>query len=191
MSERKIGAGSRWLAKKIFRAAGWKYGSLAGVELPKCVICVAPHTSNWDFIVGKIFYTSIGCNAHFLIKKEWFFFPVGLLLNYMGGVPVDRRKAALVTEQMVEEFNKRNIFQVAITPEGTRKPVKEWKKGFYHIAKVAEVPVLLIYMDYAKKEIGTLGVFHPTGDIIKDMKNIRSYYKNVSGRNPENFISVV
>ena len=80
------------ISKAILRMAGWKLGPVDGVDLPKCIVCVAPHTSNWDFIVGKLFYTSIGCNAGFLIKKEWFFFPFNLLFNWLGGVPVDRGK---------------------------------------------------------------------------------------------------
>jgi 1-acyl-sn-glycerol-3-phosphate acyltransferase len=170
--------------------AGWKCGSLAGVELPKCVICVAPHTSNWDFVLGKIFYTSIGCNAGFLIKKDWFFFPFNLLFNWLGGVPVDRRKPISTTDQMVEEFGKRDKFQLAITPEGTRKPVKEWKKGFYHIAQAAHVPVVVVYFDYVKKELGTKGIFYPTGSMAKDIKEIRALYRGVTGRKKENFIQL-
>ena len=71
------------ISKAILRMAGWKLGPVDGVDLPKCIVCVAPHTSNWDFIVGKLFYTSIGCNAGFLIKKEWFFFPFNLLLIFL------------------------------------------------------------------------------------------------------------
>lgn len=93
--------------------AGWKLGPVDGVDLPKCIVCVAPHTSNWDFIVGKLFYTSIGCNAGFLIKKEWFFFPFNLLFNWLGGVPVDRGKRTSVTDQMVERFKTSERFQLA------------------------------------------------------------------------------
>lgn len=79
------------ISKALLRLAGWKLGPVVE-DVPKCVICVAPHTSNWDFIVGKLFYTSIGRNASFLIKKEWFFFPFNLLFDWLGGVPVDRSK---------------------------------------------------------------------------------------------------
>jgi len=175
------------LSKAILKMLGWKLGSTEGAELPKCVICVAPHTSNWDFPIGKLFYTSIGCTASFLIKKEWFFFPFSLLFKALGGVPIDRTKRTSVTEQMVEEFNKRPVFQLAITPEGTRKRVDEWKKGFYFIALEAKVPILLAYIDYAEKIVGIKTVFYPTGDVDKDMKEIRSYYKGVQGRNPSNF----
>ncbi len=178
------------LAKLILRLAGWKQGAVDGVEIPKCVICVAPHTSNWDFIVGKLFYMSIGCNAGFLMKKEWFFFPFNLLFNALGGVPINRDKRTSVTEQMAEEFNRRESFQLAITPEGTRKPAAEWKKGFYYIALQAHVPILLAYFDYRKKEVGILRTFEPTGDAEADIRQIRSYYRGITGRNPKNFVEV-
>lgn len=178
------------LSKLILRWAGWKTGSIKGVELPKCVICVAPHTSNWDFIIGKLFYTAMGCNAGFLMKKEWFFFPLGFLFKSLGGVPVDRSKRTSVTDQMVEVFNSREKFQLAITPEATRKPAEEWKRGFYYIAQSAQVPILLAYFDYKKKEVGILDIFYPTGNVDKDITQIREKYRGVSGRNPENFIEI-
>ena len=148
--------------------AGWKLGPVDGVDLPKCIVCVAPHTSNWDFIVGKLFYTSIGCNAGFLIKKEWFFFPFNLLFNWLGGVPVDRGKRTSVTDQMVERFKTSERFQLAVTPEGTRKRAKDWKKGFYFIALKANVPIVVAYFDYGKKEV----------------------YRGVTACHPENFVQV-
>lgn len=178
------------ISKALLRLAGWKLGPTAGVELSKCVVCVAPHTSNWDFIVGKLFYTSIGCDAAFLIKKEWFFFPFNLIFNAMGGVPVERGKRTSVTDQMVEMFAKRNRFQLAVTPEGTRKRVKEWKKGFYYIAHKANVPILMAYFDYKKKEAGIKGVFYPTGDAEKDIQAIREQYRGVTACHPENFVQV-
>ncbi len=178
------------LSKAILKMAGWKLGPIEGVNLPKCVICVAPHTSNWDFPIGKLFYTSIGCTASFLMKKEWFFFPFNILFKALGGVPIDRNKRTSVTEQMVEEFNSRPVFQVAITPEGTRKRATEWKKGFYYIALAAKVPVLLAYLDYAKKEVGIKTVFYPTGDMDGDIKKIRLQYKGLKGRNPRNFVDI-
>ena len=167
--------------------AGWKLGPVDGVDLPICIVCVAPHTSNWDFIVGKLFYTSIGCNAGFLIKKEWFFFPFNLLFNWLGGVPVDRGKRTSVTDQMVERFKTSERFQLAVTPEGTRKRAKDWKKGFYYIAQGAGLPIILVAIDYAKKCITAEKVIHPSGDLDKDMREIKLYYKNFKGKYPENF----
>lgn len=181
---------SKWLSRTILRLAGWKVGPAEGAELPKCVICVAPHTSNWDFPIGKLFYSAIGTTAHFLIKKDWFFFPFNLLFRSIGGVPIDRNKRTSVTEQMVAEFNRRDRFQLAITPEGTRKPVEEWKKGFYFIALEAKVPILLAYIDYGKKEAGIKTIFYPTGNVEEDIYTIRTYYRGIKGGKPENFISV-
>lgn len=176
---------SAWL----LRRAGWKLGPV-DFDVPKCVICVAPHTSNWDFILGKLFYNALGRNAGFLIKKEWFFFPLNYLFKWMGGVPVDRGHRTSVVEQMAEEFKKRDRFQLAVTPEGTRKRAKEWKKGFYFIALNARVPIMMAYMDYGKKEVGFKGVFHPTGQVAEDIRAIRENYRGVQARHPENFVDV-
>lgn len=177
------------ISKALLRAAGWKLGPV-GEDVPKCVVCVAPHTSNWDFILGKLFYTSLGRNASFLIKKEWFFFPFNLLFSWMGGVPVDRHKRTSVTDQMVEEFARRDKFQLAVTPEGTRKRAKEWKKGFYCIAEKAHVPIMIAYFDYEKKEVGVKGVFYPTGNTEADIRTIREYYRDVTACHPENFVQI-
>ena len=146
------------ISKALLRLAGWKLGPVVE-DVPKCVICVAPHTSNWDFIVGKLFYTSIGRNASFLIKKEWFFFPLGLIFKAVGGIPVNRgRKSSLV--------------------------------GFYYIAQKANVPILMAYFDYKKKEAGFKGVFYPTGDADKDIRDIREHYRGVTACHPENFVQI-
>lgn len=177
------------ISKALLRMAGWKLGPISE-DVPKCVICVAPHTSNWDFVIGKLFYTALGRNASFLIKKEWFFFPFNLFFSWLGGVPVDRHKRTSVTDQMVEVFNKRKIFQLAVTPEGTRKKVEEWKKGFYFIAEKAQVPIMIAYFDYAKKEVGVKGLFYTTGNVDKDIYTIREYYRDVTACHPENFVQV-
>jgi len=173
---------SQW----IFKMIGWK-AVVTIPEPPKSVICVAPHTSNWDFFIGKFFYWSLGRKSGFLMKKSWFFFPMGNLLRSMDGISVDRSKRTLVTDQVAAEFNKRETFHVAITPEGTRSLVKKWKMGFYHIALKANVPIQLAYIDYAKKEMGITEIFYPTGDEKADLKKIQAFYKNVHPRNPEKF----
>lgn len=177
------------ISKALLRMAGWKVGPICE-DVPKCVVCVAPHTSNWDFILGKLFYTALGRNASFLIKKDWFFFPFNLLFDWMGGVPVDRRKRTSVTDQMVAEFERRERFQLAVTPEATRKKAKEWKKGFYYIAEKAHVPILVAYFDYKKKEVGLKDIFYPTGNSDKDIRTIREYYRGVTACHPENFVQV-
>ena len=173
-------------SKWVLKTTGWKT-VVTVEEPPKSVVCVAPHTSNWDFIMGELYYWSLGRNASFLMKKSWFFFPLGNFLRNMGGVPVNRSKRTSVTEQMAEEFGKRETFHLAVTPEGTRSLVKKWKMGFYHIAVNAGVPIELAYFDYAKKELGITSVFYPTGDEKADLEKIQAYYKNVSAKNPKNF----
>ena len=173
-------------SKWIFKIMGWKV-LVTVPEPPKSVICVAPHTSNWDFIIGKLFYWSVNRKSNFLMKKSWFFFPLGSLLRTMGGIPVDRNKRTSVTDQMAEEFSRRETFHLAVTPEGTRKLATKWKMGFYHIALKAQVPIQLAYFDYAKKEMGITGIVYPTGDEMVDMAKIQAFYKDAHAKHPENF----
>jgi 1-acyl-sn-glycerol-3-phosphate acyltransferase len=174
------------ISEFIFKTFGWK-AILTLDEPPKSVICIAPHTSNWDFPIGELFYFVAGRHSHFLMKKAWFFFPMGNLLRSLGGVPVDRSKRTSVTDQMAAEFAKRDYFHVAITPEGTRSPVKKWKMGFYHIAVKAGVPIQLAYIDYAKKEMGITKIIYPSGNEAEDMAKIYDFYKDVQPRYPEKF----
>ncbi len=173
-------------SKWILQIFGWKAFSTVP-EPPKSIICVAPHTSNWDFLVGKLGYVSLGREASFLIKKSWFFFPMGYVFTAMGGVPVDRSKRKSVTQQMAEEFENHEKFHLAITPEGTRSLVPSWKMGFYYIAVGAGVPIQLAYIDYKKKELGIKEVFYPTGNEEEDLKKIQDYYKNVNAKFPAKF----
>ena len=173
---------SRW----VFKVLGWK-AVVTVEEPPKSVICVAPHTSNWDFIIGKLYYWSLGRQSSFLMKKSWFFFPAGILLRSMGGIAVDRSKRTSVTEQMAEEFNKHESFHLAITPEGTRKLISKWKMGFYHIAVQAKVPIQLAYIDYEKKEMGISGILYPSDDEEADLVIIQAFYKSVNPKHPEKF----
>lgn len=165
---------------------GWK----TNVTVPyydKCVICAAPHTSNWDLFIGKLFYGAIGRKASFMMKKEWFFFPLGLIFKFIGGIPVDRKRNTSLVDQMAERFAHSKQFHLAITPEGTRKANPNWKKGFYYIALKAQVPIMLAGIDYPSKTISSTKVIFPTGDIEKDMREIKLYYKNFHGKIPENF----
>lgn len=170
----------------ILKLFGWKT-VVAVPNEPKCVICVAPHTSNWDFIVGKLGYAAIGRKAGFLMKKEWFRFPLGGFFRSMGGVAIDRSKKTSVTEQLANEYAVHDTFQLAITPEGTRKANADWKKGFYYIALKAGVPIQLAYLDYAKKEVGIAETIYPTGDFDADIQKIKSFYKNITAKKPEYF----
>ena len=171
-----------------YRLLGWK----TNVTVPnydKCVICAAPHTSNWDLFIGKLFYGAIGRKTSFMMKKEWFFPPLGALFRSMGGVPVSRDRRTDMVSQLVGIFKSRKRFSIAITPEATRKPNADWKKGFYYIAQGAGVPIVLAYIDYKEKRVGIERTFTPTGDVEADMRAIKSYYKDFHARKPENFIT--
>lgn len=165
---------------------GWK-SVVTAPDYDKYIICAAPHTSNWDFIIGKLFYAAIGRETGFMMKKEWFFFPLGALLRYMGGVPVYRGKKTSMVEQVSNEIKKRKTFHLAITPEGTRSANPNWKKGFYYIAMKADIPIILVGIDYKTKTISAEKVVIPSGDIDKDMREIKIYFKQFTGKNPENF----
>jgi len=170
----------------FFKLTGWKSSVKADI-LSKCVICVAPHTSNWDFIIGMLFYKSIGGCPHILMKKSWFFFPLKYLLKAIGCVPVDRTKSTSLTEQMKEHFNKRSHFQLAIAPEGTRKKNPNWKSGFYYIALSAKVPITLAYLDYKKKIVGVFENFIPSGNALSDIEYIKQMYQHIIGKKPAQF----
>lgn len=169
-----------------YKLLGWK----TNVTVPnyaKCVICAAPHTTNWDLFIGKLFYGAIGRKTSFMMKKEWFFFPLGILFKAVGGIPVNRGKKTSLVDQMAQRFAESTYFNLAITPEGTRKANPNWKKGFYYIALKAQVPILLIGIDYEKKTITATRELMPSGDIEKDLKEIKLYFKDFKGKKPENF----
>ena len=169
-----------------YKLLGWK----TNVTVPnydKCVICAAPHTTNWDIFIGKLFYGAIGRKTSFMMKKEWFFFPLGVIFKAVGGIPVYRGKRNSLVDQMAERFAASQKFNLAITPEGTRKANPHWKKGFYYIALKAQVPILLIGIDYEKKTITATKEIIPSGDIDKDIQEIKLYFKDFKGKKPENF----
>ncbi|MDR0835020.1 MAG: 1-acyl-sn-glycerol-3-phosphate acyltransferase [Tannerella sp.] len=176
------------LCKFILHLTGWKTGYDGGI-VRKSVICVAPHTSNWDLIIGKLFYNALGRKSKFLIKKEWFFFPLNLIFSSMGGIPINRGHSLSTTEHLAEEFSRHDTFHLAITPEGTRKKTPEWKKGFYYIALKAQVPIQVAYIDYAKKEVGIKANFYPNGNVDEDIMTIRAMYEGVTGFHRKNFTS--
>lgn len=170
----------------LLRLMGWKIDKAAPEDVKKCVVVVGPHTSNWDFIIGRLAFKYYGVNAKFLIKKEAFFFPFGYVLKAMGGIPVDRKKNNNITDLAVNYFNESDSFYLIFTPEGTRSYNPNWKKGFYYIAIKAKVPIYIAYMDYERKIGGFHSVFHPTGDVDKDIEHIKSVMRQFKGKYPEN-----
>ena len=178
----------RKFARFILRLFGWKVDRRTPEGVDKCVIVVGPHTSNWDFVIGKLAFISYGVKVKFLIKKEVFIPPFGWILKAMGGVPVDRKKNNNLTDHAVKYFKESDTLYLVFTPEGTRSYNPNWKKGFYYIAQKANVPIYIAYMDYERKIGGFHSLFEPTGDADADIEYIKSILKQYKGKVPENGI---
>ncbi len=177
----------------IFRLQGWKITKYLPDEIKKCVLVTAPHTSNWDFVIGMAAMSIMKLSAHYTIKKEWLRFPFKRILLSMGAIPIDRSKKSALGEKkstvdlIVELFNTHDEIRLIIPPEGTRSRVEKWKSGFYYVALQAKVPIALGYIDFEKRECGIGQLIYPSGDFKADMKLIMDFYRNVKGKNPENF----
>lgn len=172
-----------WL---LYKRWGWT-ADVTEHHPEKYIICLAPHTTNWDFILGQLYAGANGWQINFLMKKEWFFFPLGILFKKLGGIPVVRQKHTSMTDSMAETAKTVKTFHLCITPEGTRSPNPDWKKGFYFIALKAGIPILLYGVDYEKKLIQCTKTVIPTGDLEADMREIKLYFKDFKGKKPENF----
>lgn len=169
-----------------YKLLGWK----AHFDLPdgdKYVMCVAPHTSNWDFLLGKLCSRAQGISIHFLMKKEWFTWPLGYLFKSMGGIPVERSKNHSLVEKLSEQARQSKVFHLAITPEGTRSANANWKMGFYYIARGAGIPIVLISIDYKHKCIWADKTLVPSENAEDDMRTIKQYYSQFQGKHPRNF----
>lgn len=175
------------ISKVILKIMGWKINCDIAINFDKAILVVAPHTSSFDFWIGRLTFWCLKLPIKFIVKKEFFRFPYGFFLRIMGGVPVDREKSAGAIEQINKYFEDNEQVFIAITPEGTRKYNNNWKKGFYYIALRAKVPIILCYLDYAKKEGGMGEVLMPGGNIDQDMAKINNFYENVTARYPEKF----
>lgn len=176
----------QFLSKLTLKLLGWKCEG----EFPegkKFVIIAAPHTSAWDFILGRLYYNTIRKSVKFMINEKFFFFPLGIWFKSLGAIPVKAGRRVGLVKKMVDEFHKRDEFLLTITPEGTRKRVRKWMHGFYFIAKDAQVPVVLGFIDYKKKTLGTKTTIHLTGDEKADFETIRQVYLDVTAAHPEKF----
>ena len=154
-------------------------------DLDKCLLAGAPHTSNWDGVLGICAAKIWGIKFNFLIKKEAMFFPVGPILKAMGAIPIDRAKPVGVIDQAVQAFEDHNKFYLGVTPEGTRAYRPIWKKGFYFIAKKAGVPILLPFVDFVDKEVGLGPIIHPSENVDEDIEKMKAFFRTKRGRHPE------
>ena len=175
----------RRLGLAILRRAGWRIeGTMP--DLPKFVVIVAHHTSNWDFPIGLAVKWALGLDPRWLGKDTLFRAPLGWFMRANGGVPVKRSSRENVVEQTAHEFATREKFVLVLAPEGTRKRVDAWRSGFWHVAKRAGVPICCVALDWGRKVV-RMGptVTADEDDATAGIARIRSYYADVQGYNPE------
>lgn len=176
---------TRFLGRLLLRGLGWRVSG----ELPECkqvIVMVAPHTSNWDFIIAMAAQLAAGVKWSYLMKKEAFFFPFKSLFISLGGIPINRSQTEGLVEQVAETFKQKDKLWLALTPEGTRSKVSEYKTGFLRIAQLAQVPVFIVAWNYPTKEIVLDRIWQTSDDMIRDAADIRAYInKHYTGRHPE------
>ncbi len=171
----------RGLSLLLMKALGWRTeGALP--DIPRYVLIVAPHTSNWDLLFGAVTAFALRLDVYFMAKHQLFRFPFGPLMRWIGALRIDRRVHADTVKHAVETFREHERLVIAVPPEGTRARVKHWKTGFYYIAAGAGVPVVMAFIDYGRKTAGVGPVLVPSGDIDADMRSVRKFYDGIAGR---------
>lgn len=169
----------------LFKVFGWKIKGQFPPGLTKYIAAVAPHTSNWDFVVGVAARSILRMQrAKFLGKSQLFRAPYGWFFRWLGGYPVDRSKKSDMVDQVAQLFDANDTFILAIAPEGTRQKVDKLKTGFYYIAKRAGVPIIPCGFDFAKKEVVIGEPMYPTDDLEGDMQRLLTFYRQIKGKNP-------
>ncbi len=178
---RRGSAPLRALGRAMLALLGWR---VAGEipDLPKFVIAVAPHTSNWDFAVGMATMFALDLRLTFIGKHTLFRWPLGAIMRWMGGVPVDRSAPHGAVGETIDALARVEQRVVAIAPQGTRKPVPRFKSGFLHIARGANVPVVLASLDYAARCVRLGPTFVPGEDIDAELRRVEAFFANVRGR---------
>ena len=170
----------------FFRLFGWKVTGQIPPEVKQFVMIVAPHTSNWDFMVGLAARSILRLdNTKYVAKKELFRFPFGWLFKALGGYPVDRSKHNNFVDSVVDLFHTHKDFSICLTPEGTRSYASKWKTGFYYIAQKANLPIVMVSFNYALKEVRVEPPFQITGNIENDFEYMMDYYRKIPGKKPE------
>ena len=171
---------SSWLLKIL----GWTI-HVEFPEVKKYVVIAAPHTSNWDFLLGMVAARAVNLDFRWMGKHTIFRWPFGWFFRAIGGLPVQRDQARNLIQQMTDRFTDTDSLVLALAPEGTRTKTDHWKTGFYRIARAANVPIMMAYLDYGKKQVGMGGMFYPENDIEADFDTIREFYKDRRGKHPD------
>ncbi len=168
---------------------GWKLVGTFPTNIKKYVIIGAPHTSYLDFLLGVLVRSITGEKINFIGKVSLFKPPFGFVFRSLGGTPVDRSKNNNLVDAIVQIFDSKKEFRLALSPEGTRKKVDKWKTGFYYIAKGANVPIIMFTFDFGNKQVELSKPFYPTNNKEKDFEYFYNFYKDIKGKSPENGVS--
>ncbi len=185
---RRSGRIGKNLGRAFLRSIGWHIaGQLP--DLPKAVIIVAPHTSNWDFVIGIAAMFALGVRVSWLGKHTIFGALLGPLMRWLGGIPVDRRAPGGVVEQAVESFRGEPSLLLGLSPEGTRKPVPRWHRGFLHIAHGAGVPIVPVTFDYRRRRIVLADPVEPGSGVEADLDALRPFFSHTSPRRPDGWVA--
>ncbi|MGV0034353.1 MAG: 1-acyl-sn-glycerol-3-phosphate acyltransferase [Candidatus Azotimanducaceae bacterium WSBS_2022_MAG_OTU7] len=172
------------MGRLVLSVFGWqKAGQVPDAR--NMVIIAAPHTTNWDFIFLLAAAYSFGLSINWLGKDSLFRTPLGPILRFLGGVPVDRSKSNNLVQSLSAQIDHGSSVVLVIPPSGTRRKTEYWKSGFYKIAVAAQIPLVCGYLDYEKKEAG-LGLAFPPSDLHRDMDRIREFYEPITPKYPEN-----
>jgi len=171
------------VSRALLGALGWNIEGEFPVRA-KMVAIVAPHTSNWDFIIGILAVFAIGIDVRFLAKHTLFKGPLGVFMRWCGGMPVNREAPQGLVPQAVGAIESAPAIFLAITPAGTRSSTRPWKSGFYHIAVAARVPILPVAFDGPNRAIRFLPPFEPSGDYAVDLPKLMALYAGVQGIRP-------
>ena len=184
--QRAHGAFAAALGRLLMRISGWRFeGELPNI--PKMVLIVAPHTSNWDFPVGLMAKVALRLGGTFIGKHTLFRWPFGGLMRALGGIPVDRSATTGFVSEVARALRDADRMTVVLAPEGTRRRIPQWKSGFYRIAVEAGAPILPVGFDYSRKVVFFAPLLHPTGDYEKDLAELRSHFRPDMARKPENY----
>lgn len=173
------------IGKTALRLLGWRL-DIHLPDLPKMVVIGVPHTSNWDFVVGILAIFALRLRIRWWVKHTVYRWPVRRIVDWLGGIPINRAAAHGVVEQTVAWFAREPQLVLGLTPEGTRSRVEQWKRGFYHVATHAKAPVVLAYFDYRNKVVGAGECIWPTGDYAADTARMLAFYRGRAvARRPE------
>lgn len=172
----------------FLKLAGWKVEGALPPEAHKCVLIAAPHTSNWDLPYTLMVSFVLRMDVYWMGKQSIFKPPFSNIMQWLGGIAVNREQSNNLVAASAQAIVKADgMVQLIVPPEGTRSKATYWKTGFYYIALGAKVPIVMAYMDYAQKRAGLGPLFYPSGNIDKDMVEIKAFYAQFKGKNAHQF----